>query len=185
MTHAELVTRAAAWLRNRHRCIVVLTEHTGSQERPDAIGWNRAGHTILVECKASKSDLARDRSKPWRRNPEMQHGRTRWYLLDPDAWERTREIATLDGWGVAWAERVVRVTREPVAAADWSPARDSIFLIRELQRFHLQGTKPLTYLEHRHTTEVGCRGTLGEVDEARRLMRIDGPPLTPSQERRP
>jgi hypothetical protein len=39
-THAQLVQRAALWLRNNERCRVVLTEQTtGSGEIPDALGW--------------------------------------------------------------------------------------------------------------------------------------------------
>ncbi len=84
MTHTELVRRAESWLRcsaripgypgiredatRRVQCGVVLTEYTsGCTESPDAIGWFFCGkHSILVECKASRSDFLADRNKHFR-----------------------------------------------------------------------------------------------------------------------
>ncbi|MGB9202610.1 MAG: hypothetical protein WCB94_01415 [Terriglobales bacterium] len=48
MTHAKLVSMAVRWLR-RYRCGVVLSEQAcASGEMPDAIGWKRACHSVLV-----------------------------------------------------------------------------------------------------------------------------------------
>jgi hypothetical protein len=50
MTHAELVNLAVKWLR-AYRCGVVLSEQAcASGEMPDAIGWKRACHSVVVEC---------------------------------------------------------------------------------------------------------------------------------------
>ena len=68
MTHAQLVQQAVRWLRSR-RCGVVLSEQAcASGEMPDAIGWKRACHSVLVECKISHADFLADREKPWRQN---------------------------------------------------------------------------------------------------------------------
>lgn len=82
MTHAELVARAAAWLRTR--CCVVVTElSTGIVEQPDALGWEHNGLSHLVECKASRTDFRKDAKKWFRRAPETGVGRLRWYMTPP------------------------------------------------------------------------------------------------------
>ncbi len=71
---------AVAWLR-RYRCGVVLSEQACvSGEMPDAIGWKKACHSVLVECKASRSDFLADRDKPFRQQPETGVGCERYYL---------------------------------------------------------------------------------------------------------
>jgi hypothetical protein len=162
MTHAALIQRAAAWLRGRHKCIVVLTEHTGAREQPDAIGWRRDGTTVLVECKTNVSDFRVDRLKPWRRGLVPPHGRSRWYLLDGECWQAaSASILRVDstGWGIAWAEHAVRVYREAAADPSWTADRDAIYLIRELQRFQIQGMKPATFAEHDRRIHPPIDGT--------------------------
>jgi len=69
-----------AWLR-RYRCGVVLSEQACvSGEMPDAIGWKKACHSVLVECKVARSDFLVDRAKPWRQQPETAVGAERYYL---------------------------------------------------------------------------------------------------------
>jgi hypothetical protein len=84
-----LVQKAVSWLR-RYRCGVVLSEQACvSGEMPDAIGWKRACHSVVVECKISRADFLADRAKPWRSKPEDALGCERFYLtpsslLKPD-----------------------------------------------------------------------------------------------------
>jgi hypothetical protein len=97
MTHALLVRKAVEWLR-RYRCGVVLSEQACvSGEMPDAIGWKRACHSVLVECKISRADFLADRAKPFRLRPELGVGCERFYLV-------VREVARPDelplGWGL-------------------------------------------------------------------------------------
>ena len=81
MTHAQLVEKAVRWLRN-YRCGVVLSEQACvSGEMPDAIGWKRACHSVLVECKVTRSDFLADRAKPFRLKPEQGVGCERFYLV--------------------------------------------------------------------------------------------------------
>lgn len=88
MTHETLVQRAVAWLR-KYGCGVVLSEQScASGETPDAIGWKRACHSVVVECKVSRGDFLVDREKPFRRKPDTGMGCERFYLtpaglLDP------------------------------------------------------------------------------------------------------
>jgi hypothetical protein len=80
MTHAQLVEKAVNWLR-KYRCGVVLSEQACvSGEMPDAIGWKRACHSVLVECKVSRPDFLADRDKPFRKNAEAGVGCERFYL---------------------------------------------------------------------------------------------------------
>jgi hypothetical protein len=97
MTHAQLVERAVRWLRS-YRCGVVLSEQAcASGEMPDAIGWKRGCHSVLVECKTSRADFLADREKPWRQKPENGAGSERFYLT-PRGLIRPQELAP--GWGL-------------------------------------------------------------------------------------
>ena len=83
MTHAQLVAKAVRWLRS-YRCGVVLSEQAcASGEMPDAIGWKKACHSVMVECKVSRADFLVDREKPWRQKPERGVGSERFYLSLP------------------------------------------------------------------------------------------------------
>jgi hypothetical protein len=108
MTHAVLVAKAIAWLRS-YRCGVVLSEQAcASGEMPDAIGWKRACHSVLVECKISRADFLADLAKPFRQKQHLGMGCERFYLAPagllsvdelPAGWGllelRGRHIATL------------------------------------------------------------------------------------------
>ena len=97
MTHAKLVTMAVAWLR-RYRCGVILSEQACvSGEMPDAIGWKKACHSVLVESKVSRGDFLADRGKPFRSNPETGVGCERYYMA-PRGLIRVEELPA--GWGL-------------------------------------------------------------------------------------
>jgi hypothetical protein len=97
MTHERLVARAVSWLRH-YGCGVVLSEQScASGETPDAIGWKRGCHSVVVECKVSRADFLSDREKAFRRKPEIGMGCERFYLapaglLKPDEMPQ--------GWGL-------------------------------------------------------------------------------------
>jgi hypothetical protein len=97
MTHAQLVEKAVRWLR-RYRCGVVLSEQAcASGEMPDALGWKRASHSVLVECKVTRADFLADRAKPFRLKPEQGVGCERFYLT-PSGLIKREEL--LPGWGL-------------------------------------------------------------------------------------
>jgi hypothetical protein len=97
MTHAQLVEKAVRWLRT-YRCGVVLSEQAcTSGEMPDAIGWKKACHSVMVECKVSRADFLVDREKPWRQKPERGVGSERFYLTLPGLIE-VEELPI--GWGL-------------------------------------------------------------------------------------
>jgi len=102
MTHAQLVERAVRWLRS-YRCGVVLSEQACvSGEMPDAIGWKKASHSVLVECKVSRADFLADRDKPFRLKPEKGVGSERFYLTPPDL-VRVEQLPV--GWGLLQCRR--------------------------------------------------------------------------------
>jgi hypothetical protein len=109
MTHAQLVARAVAWLRS-YRCGVVLSEQAcASGEMPDAIGWKKASHSVLVECKTSRADFVADRGKPFRQKPETGVGCERFYLA-PAGMIGVDELPA--GWGLLdCRERKIEVTK--------------------------------------------------------------------------
>lgn len=97
MTHALLVGKAVEWL-GRYRCGVVLSEQACvSGETPDAIGWKRACHSVLIECKVSRADFLADRTKPFRQKSELGVGCERFYLA-PRGLVRGEELPA--GWGL-------------------------------------------------------------------------------------
>ena len=101
MTHAQLVEKAVRWLRS-YRCGVVLSEQACvSGEMPDAIGWKRANHSVLVECKVTRADFLADRCKPFRQKPEQGVGCERFYLTPP-ALVKAEELPQAGGcWNCA------------------------------------------------------------------------------------
>ncbi len=97
MTHGQLVERAVRWLRS-YRCGVVLSEQACvSGEMPDAIGWKRANHSVLVECKVTRADFLADCGKPFRQKPEQGVGCERFYFTPP-ALVKREELPS--GWGL-------------------------------------------------------------------------------------
>jgi hypothetical protein len=109
MTHAQLVQKAVHWLRS-YRCGVILSEQAcASGEMPDAIGWKRACHSVLVECKISRSDFLADREKPFRQKSQLGLGCERFYLVSAGLL-RADELP--EGWGLLECHnREVRVIR--------------------------------------------------------------------------
>lgn len=102
MTHEKLVKNAVAWLR-KYGCGVVLSEQCcRSGETPDAIGWKRGCHSVLVECKVSRADFLIDKQKPFRRKSEGGMGAERFYLTP------ARLLCVEDlpqGWGLLELQR--------------------------------------------------------------------------------
>lgn len=123
MTHSELVARAARWLKNTQKCYIVLTESRTAvcSEEPDALGF-KSGYSILVECKASISDMRADKKKEHRQLEELGIGLERWlavpYPLKDQAIKvidetRGQRLCDLTKWGLlAVAPKHVVVVRK-------------------------------------------------------------------------
>jgi hypothetical protein len=97
MTHQKLVEKAVAWLR-QYGCGVVLSEQScASGETPDAIGWKRGCHSVVVECKISRGDFLVDQQKPFRLKSGHGMGCERFYLTPSDLLSAD-ELPS--GWGL-------------------------------------------------------------------------------------
>jgi hypothetical protein len=83
-----------------------------SGETPDALGWKRACHSVLVECKITRSDFLADRAKPFRLKPEHGVGCERFYLV-PGGLVRREELP--QGWGLLELDRGRIETTQPSA----------------------------------------------------------------------
>lgn len=141
MTHAELVERAARWLRSSCKCPVVLTEASSQvcNEFPDAIGWTARGFSVLVECKASRADFLADKHKPSRRGG-VGAGHRRFYLA-PKGLITVADLT--DGWGllVAAGSRV-RMVRDAESRAEYDHRTELALLGIELRRVTNGWRKP-------------------------------------------
>lgn len=100
-THDELVKRAERWLMSTMGCSFCLTELTTyAGEIPDAIGW-KDGQSILIECKATRSDFLSDKRKGFRKYPHLGMGKFRFYLCPPGLIQQN-ELP--DNWGLLYCQ---------------------------------------------------------------------------------
>lgn len=121
MTHDELVMRAEKWLTNQGCGVVFRDEFraaTHNGEQPDAIGW-RDGLSILIECKASRSDFLADKRKRFRKEPEIGMGDWRFYMCPPGV---IKPEDLPGGWGLLHAtpKQVKKVHGVPGNCHWWS-----------------------------------------------------------------
>jgi hypothetical protein len=111
VTHAQLVKLGERWLRS-YRCRIVLSEQTvDSGEVPDIIGWRGNCHSVIVECKVSRSDFLADQKKFVRERPEAGMGCERFYLAPRGLLKKT-DLPS--GWGLLECHRrEVQVSIKP------------------------------------------------------------------------
>jgi len=182
MTHAQLVHKAVQWLRS-YRCAVILSEQScTSGEMPDAIGWKRACHSVLVECKISRADFLVDREKPFRQNSQLGMGCERFYFT-PAGLLGQEEIPR--GWGLLEI-RNRNVSMVQVAAKNSRTAigfrYEMNLLLASLRRVEIR-IEPQTLTEflkwkNRMADYNGGRlpeGVVGIEDEANSFLTADAP----------
>lgn len=102
MTHKELVEIAYRWCLRNARCGIAFkelncTSHAG--EIPDVIGFSSWQHSVVIECKVSRSDFLGDKEKKFRKNPELGMGKFRFYCC-PEGLIKKDELPT--GWGLIY-----------------------------------------------------------------------------------
>ena len=140
MKHAQLVARAAEWLRSRYGCAIVLTEqYCATGEVPDVIGWKASCQSVLVECKVSRSDFLADAYKPFRLAPEEGLGSKRLYMA-PAGMIARDELP--QHWGLLeWQGREVRLAVKPGRADLRSPIglmKEMSLLLASLRRVEVR-----------------------------------------------
>lgn len=109
LTHKELVISAYRWARKNSSCGVVLRElYCGSiSEIPDVIGFGSHGHSVLIECKSSRSDFLADRKKFMRQNPELGMGKYRLFCC-PEGMIKENELP--EKWGLIYVNEKGKAT---------------------------------------------------------------------------
>jgi hypothetical protein len=147
-THKELVRRAAIWLQNNQKCSVVICDRkTRITETPDAIGFKNGSTSILIECKATRSDFLGDSKKYFRANEEHGVGDYRYYMAPPGIILPSDEIP---GWGVLECRpHHCKVIREPVFKE--SNKRNEVAILTSMvRRLELAGA---VFVRHENANE--------------------------------
>jgi hypothetical protein len=144
MTHAELVERAGKWLRNTRKCGVVLLERVSgaAHEIPDAIGWHKTFFSILVECKATRGDFLKDKTKFVRRHEGMGMGQERIYLTNLGVVKGVEEIPPGWGWAVVDGKIVRVMVPAPRRDFDYEACRRELGMLYGFARRAQLGCEP-------------------------------------------
>jgi len=100
MTHKHLVDIAYKWVLNNASCGVAFKELKSiGAEIPDVLGFGSGGHSVLIECKASRSDFFADKNKDFRKYPDKGMGSHRFYCC-PEGLIKKEELP--EGWGLIY-----------------------------------------------------------------------------------
>ena len=98
LTHKQLCNLGARWINqniSRDGNWRILIETGYRAENPDVFAFCKY-YSVLIECKASRSDFLADKKKPFRQNPQAGIGRRRYYLVNegvaaqedmPEGWQ--------------------------------------------------------------------------------------------------
>jgi len=134
-THNQLVRRIAAWFKARHQSSIVMAEFvTSAQEIPDVLAMQSGAHSVLVECKVSRSDFLVDKTKFFRRQEDYGMGDKRYYaapagMINPD------ELP--DGWGLLDVDAYrIREIVEP-KNKEANKRRECLMLMSALRRVEI------------------------------------------------
>ncbi|MFD2163700.1 hypothetical protein ACFSJU_14920 [Paradesertivirga mongoliensis] len=102
MTHKDLILPAYRWVLKNGSCGVAFKElNTIAGEYPDVIGFGSWGNSVLLECKATRSDFLCDKKKSFRKYPERGMGKYRYYVC-PTGLIKKEELP--DGWGLIYVD---------------------------------------------------------------------------------
>ena len=144
--------RAEKWL-NDVGCNVVIRDpfRSSNIEQPDAIGW-RSGISILIECKASRSDFLADQKKIFRKNPGRGMGDWRFYMA-PKGIIQVSDLPLW--WGLLEVtEKTIKKTHGvPKGNCYWAPGKfidvnkraETIMMLSALRRMQIRGHLPEIY----------------------------------------
>ncbi len=102
--HTVLVNAAYSWVIKNAHCGVALKElYTAAcnGEYPDVIGFGAWGHSVLIECKTSRSDFHADKKKAFRIYPEIGMGSQRFYCC-PTNLLKVEDLP--EGWGLIYVD---------------------------------------------------------------------------------
>lgn len=110
ITHRQLVLIAEKWIMSRTSCGIAFSElKTINAECPDVIGFGSWVHSVIAECKISRSDFLADKKKKFRQNPDQGMGSQRIYFC-PTGLIKTSELPT--GWGLVYVNDRLKAKAE-------------------------------------------------------------------------
>ena len=112
LTHKMLVSIGTKFLMN-FGCSVVLPELSSlnnSGEIPDIFAM-KSGYSVVVECKISRADFAKDRKKIFRQNPEMGMGQYRYILCPEDVIKPVDLAGVHENWGLLYVKQNRRIKK--------------------------------------------------------------------------
>lgn len=101
LTHKDLVKSAYKWVLGKSCGFAFMELSTMSAETPDVIGFGSWMHSIMIECKVSRSDFFADRKKPFRVVPENGVGRYRFYCC-PAQLIKVSDLP--ENWGLIYVD---------------------------------------------------------------------------------
>ncbi|MBS1903482.1 MAG: hypothetical protein JSS75_07260 [Bacteroidetes bacterium] len=142
ITHAELVERAYRWLL-KSGCGIAFRElvaATQSGEIPDVIGFGN-WKSVVIECKASRSDFLADKKKHFRQNPANGMGRFRLYCC---GWGLIKPNELPDKWGLLWVgQKGTRAVINPIGKREhcfeeFDIQSEQAMMYSALRRIHLR-----------------------------------------------
>lgn len=155
MNHKQLIEVAYKWVLNRTSCGVAFKEFvaSGCREIPDVIGFASFGYSVLVECKASRSDFLADRKKFARLYTEGL-GRYRFYCC-PTGLIKVADLP--ERWGLIYVTDSGRATcvhnpYNPKFGNYWQNGfepnmqSEMSLMYSALRRLHKRGYMPAIYL---------------------------------------
>lgn len=160
-THNELVRIAYRWVLANGSCGVAFRElvSSGTDEIPDVIGFGAWNHSVMIECKVSRSEFLCDRKKSFRANPSLGMGSQRFYCV-PAGLIKKEELP--DGWGLLY------VTDKGKCISQFNPYRGPTgtthpgheksmraelgIMYSALRRLHLRGRMEEIYIDLKSAT---------------------------------
>lgn len=97
-THRQIIEICYKWVLKRGSCGFAFKDLKCLEpEIADVIGFGSGDHSILIECKVSRSDFMADKKKSFRKYPERGLGRYRFYAAPKDL-IKVSELP--DNWGL-------------------------------------------------------------------------------------
>jgi len=160
MTHKELVKKAKKWLRAQG-CGVIITEMaSNAMQEPDAIGWYST-FSILIECKASRSDFLKDKNKEHSKT-KLSMGDERYYLA-PKGIINPEELP--EKWGLLepYGNGIKRIRNSGWFYREKNCRGEIILLVSAIRR--IKGVMPEGTSVKSYVWQTNCRATIGISNE--------------------
>ena len=162
MTHKELVLIAERWVKKNASCGVVLRElRSYTNETPDVIGFGSHGHSVVVECKRTRSDFFADKGKRSRIEGAGM-GEYRLYLT-PRGLVKPEDLPM--GWGLLEVAENGKVLRT-VDTIRWKPDRKRFTPNRLAERAVMYSVlRRMAIRGHIKNVYLSARAALAEKEE--------------------